>query len=996
MANNIKGITVEINGETGPLQNALKDVNKTSYALKSELREVEKALKLDPSNAVLLAQKQELLAKSITNAKEKLETLKQAEIQAQAAFARGEISAEQYRALQREVVNTQGALDDLESRAKKSNDTLKNVAESAAKMGDKVIVAGVAAVGTALIGTAVAGVTMGDELTKALNGVQADTGAADGSMDGLKNTMLNIYSNNFGEDFADIGASMSVVAQSTGLAGEALESATTNALLLRDTFGFEVADSIKSVSQMMNQFGMTSEQAYNMIAQGAQQGLDKNGDLLDTINEYSGTFKAQGFSAEEMFNMLSNASKSGIRDVDLAADAIKEFGIRSKDGSSTTAEGFKALGLDAKKMTKAFGEGGDVGKKAFADVTSKLVGMKDPVAQTAAGVALFGTQFEDLGIKGITALVNTKGKVDETKDALKGINEVKYNSFGEGIEGIRRQLITELALPIGEDLLPKLNEFSGELKEKLPSVITSLKPIIQSLIDKVVFLASHLNIIIPVLATVLGGFIALSVISKTITMVNTITKAFSFLTLAKLKDIAQTTILNGLYAKDAIVKATRMVGDLTRSLVLLGVGKLKDIAQTTLLGALYVKDSIVKGASAVAQGALTVATGIWNIVCGIATGVTAGLGIAFAFLTSPIGLVVLAIAAVIAIGVLLYKNWDLIMAKAAPIFEGIKTIIVTVLTAISAFVSMILNGIKTIILTVFTIIKGLILLYVMAWVFIIRTAFEVIKTVITTVLNVIRAVITTIFTVIKNIFITYVNFWKTVITLGFNIIKTVITTIITVVKTVITTVFNAIKSVITNVFNGIKIITTTVWGFIQSIISNAINGAKNTVSNVTNGIKSTVTNIWNSIKSTTTNVWNGIKNAIMNPINSAKDGVSNAINSIKGFFSNIRLPEIRIPKIKMPHFGLTGEFSLMPPKVPKLNIDWYDKGGIFNTPNIIGVGEKRPEFVGALDDLREIVREESGKGNGSVINFNGSYTFADKKDIDYFMNESAKIVQRRK
>jgi len=129
MASNIKGITVEINGETSALDKALKGVNQTSYDLKKELKEVEKALKLDPTNAVLLAQKQELLAKSVTNTKEKLETLKLAEQQAQAKFAEGKISEDQYRALQREVINTQAALDDLEDKAKTSNITLKGVAE---------------------------------------------------------------------------------------------------------------------------------------------------------------------------------------------------------------------------------------------------------------------------------------------------------------------------------------------------------------------------------------------------------------------------------------------------------------------------------------------------------------------------------------------------------------------------------------------------------------------------------------------------------------------------------------------------------------------------------------------------------------------------------------------------------------------------------------------------------------------------------------------------
>lgn len=864
---NLKGITVEINGETGPLQNALKDVNKTSYNLKGELKEVERALKLDPTNTVLLGQKQELLAKSITNTKEKLETLKTAEAQAQEQFLRGEISAEQYRGLQREVIATQQELGRLETAAEKSHEGFKKAAESAAGVGDKIIVAGVAALGSALVGTAVAGVTVGDELVKALNGIEAATGYSKESMSSMEDVMLNIYNNNFGENFEDIGKAIEEVAKQTSTSGEELEMLTTNALMMRDTFEFDVTESIRSANMIMTQFGLTGEESYNLIAQGAQWGLDKNGDLLDTINEYSGTFKAQGFSAEEMFNMLQNGAASGTFSVDKLGDSMKEFGIRSKDGSKTSAEGFIALGLDAGKMTKEFGAGGDIAKAAFEKTTTALFAMKDPVAQNAAGVALFGTQWEDMGVAGIKALTETRGEISTSTDALKGINDVKYNSFGEGMEGIKRQLITGLALPIGKDLLPKMNEFSKELKEKMPGAITKLKPILENLIDKVVFLASHLNIIIPIISGVVAAFVTMSIVSKIAKFVDIMTKAFSFLSLAKLKDIGQTTILN----------------------------------------ALYVKDAIVKGASAIAQGALSVATGIWNIVCGIATGVTTGLGIAFTFLTGPIGLAILAIAAVIAIGVLLYKNWDTVKAFMIKIFKSIVDTAVNVFNSLVEF----FKKWGPLILAVITGPLGLL-----------------------------------VFAIIKN--------------------------------------WNNIKSVTLSVFNGIKTIASNIW-----------NGIKSTISGVVNGISSTVSGVWNGIKSTTSNVWNGIKNAIMTPINAAKDGVKNAIDSIKSFFSNLRLPEIKIPKIKLPHFSMEGKFSLAPPQIPSFGVKWYDKGGVFNGPSVIGVGEKRPEFVGALDDLRKIVREESGN-ESSTINFNGNYSFAGQQDIDYFMNKAGQLVQRRK
>ena len=102
----------------------------------------------------------------------------------------------------------------------------------------------------------------------------------------------------------------------------------------------------------------------------------------------------------------------------------------------------------------------------------------------------------------------------------------------------------------------------------------------------------------------------------------------------------------------------------------------------------------------------------------------------------------------------------------------------------------------------------------------------------------------------------------------------------------------------------------------------------------------------------------------MQPFETAKQKVEDAVAKIKSFFP-INIKEL-LSKIKLPHFSLTGSFSLVPPSIPKLSVDWYDKGGIFDSPSIIGVGEKRPEFVGALDDLRDIVREESRPSIGSV------------------------------
>lgn len=183
-----------------------------------------------------------------------------------------------------------------------------------------------------------------------------------------------------------------------------------------------------------------------------------------------------------------------------------------------------------------------------------------------------------------------------------------------------------------------------------------------------------------------------------------------------------------------------------------------------------------------------------------------------------------------------------------------------------------------------------------------------------------------------------------------NTIKSVLNGIWNGIKSDAMSVFDAIKNVVTNVWNGIKNVSSSVWNGIKSVISGVWNGIKSQVSSAANAVRNTVSDIWNGIKNTTSNIWNGIKNAMVTPINTAKDAISRAVSAIKGFFSGMHL---RIPKISMPplpHFSLNGHFSLKPPSVPHLSVNWYAKGGVFNKPTLFpssgganGLGEAGPE-----------------------------------------------------
>ncbi len=309
-----------------------------------------------------------------------------------------------------------------------------------------------------------------DELKQSYNTLQTQTGATDEEMADLEQRLKNIYANNYGESFEDIANAMAEVKNQTGLAGEELEKTTQNALALRDTFGYEVQESTRAADMMMKQFGLTSDEAFNLIAQGSQNGLDKNGNLLDSINEYSVHFKQLGFDAEDMFNMLANGAESGVFDIDKLGDAVKEFGIRAKDGSDTTVAAFEMLGLNSDELQAKFAAGGEGAKEAFEEVAEALQNCDDEVVKNTAGVNLFGTMWEDMGAEAVAALTNTNGSISTTKDTLSSINEIKYDSLGSAFEGIGRQFEMGLVIPIGEKLLPLVNDFANWVNEHMPEI----------------------------------------------------------------------------------------------------------------------------------------------------------------------------------------------------------------------------------------------------------------------------------------------------------------------------------------------------------------------------------------------------------------------------------------------------------------------------------------------------------------------------------------------
>lgn len=473
---------------------ACKEINSTLKVLNSEMKLVTAEYKDNAESADALRAKQDVLQKTFDQQAKKVKETEAALEKCRKAT--GE-NSEESKKLETQLNYQKAALVKTEQELKKTADELEKAQKAADELGNEIensgnqaesaggkfsglsgilgglggaMSTGIAAVGTAAaaIGTAVVAglgytVSQADAAKGAMNDFCAATGTAKEDAEAYRQVMENIYNGNYGEGFEDIAAAMTEIKQQAGdLGADELEKMTTNALTLRDTFDMDVAESTRAATQLMQQFGLTSTEAYNLIAQGAQNGLNQNGDLLDVINEYSNQYSQAGLSAEDMFNSIQNGAETGVWSIDKMGDAFKEFNIRMNDG--TANEYLTSLGLNADEVVGKFQAGGDSAAEAMSQISEALQNCDNETLQYQAGVGLMGTMWEDMGADACTSLMNVEGQISKTTDAMGQINAVKYDTFGEAMQGAGRILQTSFIMPIGEQALPIFSKFANELQ----------------------------------------------------------------------------------------------------------------------------------------------------------------------------------------------------------------------------------------------------------------------------------------------------------------------------------------------------------------------------------------------------------------------------------------------------------------------------------------------------------------------------------------------------
>lgn len=668
------------------------------------------------------------------------------------------------------------------------------------------------------------------------------------------------------------------------------------------------------------------------------------------------------------------------------------------------------------KLETAFGSAGfsaDEAHEIYSDLNAVL-GETDQAVETANHLAkLCDTQEElsvwtdictgvyatfgaSLPIEGLTEASNETAKVGKLTgslaDALNwaGVNEDVFQERLDqcNTEQERQALITETLNELyketaenfrvnNKEILDankaqdKLNETMAKIGEKLEPIVTDIKNYGATLLEEVIppivdFVEKH-DLVQVTLDRVKG---AIEFLKEGIDFL----KESYQRVIDSVDDLSKAWENASKWAeehRDGLNILVIMLGALTTAILAYNsakiVKKALDIVETAQIWLLIAAEN----AQTIATTAATTATSAFSAV--------------MAFLTSPITLVIAAIGALIAIGVLLYENWDVIKEKALVLWENAKEGFENLKTGILN----IFENIKSAISTAWEFINNCVQVGILFIVEIVKAAFELITLPFSFIWENCKEIIISVWDAIKELVTTALNAIKDKITITWDAVKTVFTTVWDAIsaamskvwndiKSVITNTLNTIESVISNIWEAIRLATSTVWNAIKTVTISAWDNIKIVIANAINNVKTTISSGLDSAKNTVSNVLRSIKEKFSDIFEDAKSIVKNGIDAITGFFNNISWS---LPHIKLPHFSISGSFSLDPPSVPSFGIDWYKKAMdnpmIMNSPTIFGYntatgqlmggGEAGSEVVSGTNTLMNMIQNAVANQNGELI-----------------------------
>lgn len=350
-------------------------------------------------------------------------------------------------------------------------------------------VVGVTAVAGAIGGMALAiktGVNQAMELDDAMAKFQAQTGASSSEMNKFKNIARDVWSNNFGEDISDVADMMGRVKQQMqGISDVDLKNVTEDLITLRDTFGMDENETLRGAQQLMKQFGITSQEAFDLMATGAQNGLNKSDELGDNISEYSGKFAQAGYSAKEYFQLMQNGLDGGAYNLDKVNDAINEVTTRLVDG---TIEGaLDSFDTKTQDVFKAWQEGRATQKdvvNAIVEDISKTTNEQEKLNKSATA---FGTMGEDFNAGFIQSLTTVGNKYKDVEGAMDKVKDIANGGLKNALSGLGRTFLNSFT-PIGELITPILAGIIGLITVAIQGIqqgFAKVGDVISSVLSKI-------------------------------------------------------------------------------------------------------------------------------------------------------------------------------------------------------------------------------------------------------------------------------------------------------------------------------------------------------------------------------------------------------------------------------------------------------------------------------------------------------------------------------
>ena len=965
MANRIKGITVEIGGDTTGLDKALKSVNTSIKSTQSALKDVNRLLKLDPSNTELLSQKQRLLKDAIAATKEKLDSLKVAQEQAKQQLENGELGQDKYDALQREIVETEEELRRLQQEAATTNTALSKIDVAGQKMetvGNSIAGAGKKMMGvtTVIGGVGVAAVKTAADFDSAMSQVAAVSGATGKDFDALRNKAREMGAKTK-FSATEAAEAMNYMAMA-GWKTEDMLDGIEGVMNLAAASGEDLAATSDIVTDALTAFGLSAKDSGHFadILAAASSNANTNVSMMGETFKYCAPIAgALGFSAEdtaEAIGLMANA------------------GIKSSQAGTALRTIMNNLAGDVKISGKAIGDvtiattNADSSMRDLSDILAdcrSAFGNLTESEKAQAAESLVGKN----AMSGFLALMNAGeddiAKLSSAIDNCDGSAEKMAMTMQDNLAGqltILKSQLQELAISFGDILMPAIRSIVSKLQgfvDKLNGMDEGTKRTIVTIALLVASIGPLLVIIgtaISKIGVAMQGVVKLAnCISKLKVSVQGGTgvlgklgAALGGISAPVLAVVAVIAVLVAAFVhlwktnegfRDAIIGTWNRIKDTISGFCQCIVDRLNALGFqfTDIVDVLKtVWDGFCQVLAPIFEGVFNNIANILSTVTGVITGI---LDVFIGIFTGNWS------QAWTGVKEIFSSIWNGISSFFTNILNVIKGVADVVLgwfgtswnevwTNIKTFFEGIWNGIATFFTTIWETLKNIVTVGIMAIGSILSAAFDIITLPFRFIWENCKEIIISVWDAIKSKVSTVIHAVASVISTVMNAIKTVFSTVWNAIKTVVTTVVNAIKSVVTTVFNAIKSTATTVWNAIKAAVTTPVNAIKSTVTTVFNSVKSTVTSIFNGIKSTATSVWNGIKTAITTPIEAAKNKVKSVVDAIKGFFSGMK---ISLPHIKLPHFKVTGKLSISPPSVPHLSIDWYKEGGIMTSPTIFGM-----------------------------------------------------------